>query len=103
MGNQGSGILGRGIGGGIFIADVQVGLDEFTLAHVAGNTASTSHPNIYGEFDIIADPTPAPGDFNHDGTVDAADYVVWRKGLGTIYSQDDYEVFDASNVLSISN
>jgi hypothetical protein len=23
------------------------------------------------------------GDFNGDGTVDAADYVVWRKGLGT--------------------
>ena len=24
-------------------------------------------------------PVPIPGDFNHDGTVDAADYVVWRK------------------------
>ena len=24
-----------------------------------------------------------PGDFNHDGTVDAADYVVWRKTDGT--------------------
>ena len=23
-----------------------------------------------------------PGDFNHDGTVDAADYVVWRKNPG---------------------
>jgi hypothetical protein len=31
-----------------------------------------------------------PGDFNHDGTVDAADYVVWRNGLGTIYTQNDY-------------
>jgi formylglycine-generating enzyme required for sulfatase activity len=31
-----------------------------------------------------------PGDFNHDGSVDAADYVAWRKGLGTIYTQDDY-------------
>jgi hypothetical protein len=24
-----------------------------------------------------------PGDFNNDGTVDAADYVVWRKNVGT--------------------
>jgi hypothetical protein len=24
-----------------------------------------------------------PGDFNHDGTVDAADYVVWRKSAGS--------------------
>ena len=30
------------------------------------------------------------GDFNTDGTVDAADYVVWRNGLGTTYAQNDY-------------
>jgi hypothetical protein len=33
----------------------------------------------------------APGDFNHDGTVDGADYVVFRKGLGTTYSPTDYD------------
>jgi hypothetical protein len=33
------------------------------------------------------------GDFNGDGKVDAADYVVWRKGLGTIYTQADYDVW----------
>jgi hypothetical protein len=32
-----------------------------------------------------------PGDFNDDGSVDAADYVVWRKGMGTQYSQVDYD------------
>ena len=26
------------------------------------------------------------GDFNGDGSVDAADYNVWRKGMGTIYT-----------------
>jgi hypothetical protein len=31
-----------------------------------------------------------PGDFNHDGTVDAADYVTWRKNPGGIYTPDDY-------------
>jgi endonuclease/exonuclease/phosphatase family metal-dependent hydrolase len=30
------------------------------------------------------------GDFNGDGTVDAADYTVWRDGLGADYDQDDY-------------
>jgi PEP-CTERM motif-containing protein len=33
------------------------------------------------------------GDFNLDGTVDAADYVVWRKDLGTIYTQNDYNAW----------
>jgi len=32
-----------------------------------------------------------PGDFNFDGMVNAADYTVWRDGLGTTYSQDDYD------------
>lgn len=30
------------------------------------------------------------GDFNHDGTVNAADYTVWRDGLGDEYDQSDY-------------
>jgi glucose/arabinose dehydrogenase len=33
---------------------------------------------------IVAAPL-TDGDFNEDGVVDAADYVTWRKGLGTIY------------------
>ena len=36
-----------------------------------------------------------PGDFNHDGNVNAADYVVWRKGLGITYTQNDYGVWRA--------
>jgi hypothetical protein len=27
----------------------------------------------------VLTPIPIPGDFNYDGTVNAADYVVWRK------------------------
>jgi hypothetical protein len=30
------------------------------------------------------------GDFNADGTADAADYVVWRNGLGTTYTAAHY-------------
>jgi hypothetical protein len=35
------------------------------------------------------------GDFNGDGLVDAGDYVVWRKNLGTIFTQADYDVWRA--------
>jgi autotransporter-associated beta strand protein len=35
------------------------------------------------------------GDFNSDGVVDAADYVVWRAGLGTIYTQADFDTWRA--------
>jgi hypothetical protein len=29
-------------------------------------------------------------DYYHDGTVDAADYIIWRKNPGRIYTPDDY-------------
>jgi hypothetical protein len=35
------------------------------------------------------------GDFNQDGSVDAADYVVWRKDLGATYTQNDYNLWRA--------
>ncbi len=54
-------------------------------------------------FDVIYNPksvvlqvievTTLPGDYNHNGVVDAADYVVWRKGLGTSYTQSDYDIW----------
>jgi formylglycine-generating enzyme required for sulfatase activity len=37
-----------------------------------------------------------PGDFNHDNTVDAADYVEWRKNPGAIYTPDDYTTWRAN-------
>jgi hypothetical protein len=46
-------------------------------------------------FDISRGPT-LPGDFNNDGTVDAADYAVWRNGLGTTYTQADYNTWRAN-------
>lgn len=36
---------------------------------------------------------PTNGDFNGDGIVDAADYSVWRNGLGTTYTEDHYELW----------
>ena len=34
-----------------------------------------------------------PGDFNHDDIVNAADYTVWRNGLGSAFSDEDYRVW----------
>jgi probable HAF family extracellular repeat protein len=36
------------------------------------------------------------GDFNNDGIVDAADYIVWRNGLGTTHTAADYQVWRAN-------
>jgi outer membrane protein assembly factor BamB len=33
------------------------------------------------------------GDFNNDGTIDAADYIAWRNGLGTTYTEADYDTW----------
>jgi hypothetical protein len=41
-------------------------------------------------------PGDLPGDFNADGIVDSADYVVWRKGLGTTYTTNDFNVWRAN-------
>jgi hypothetical protein len=34
-----------------------------------------------------------PGDFNDDHVVNAADYTVWRNGLGSNYTEADYGVW----------
>jgi hypothetical protein len=40
-----------------------------------------------------ADAETLPGDYNNDGTVDAADYVVWRK---TVHTGPEYELWRSS-------
>lgn len=51
----------------------------------------------YGDWSSYSTPTyfftALPGDFNHDNAVNAADYLVWRKGMGTTYSQSDYNTW----------
>jgi hypothetical protein len=49
---------------------------------------------LYTTGQIRLGPTLA-GDFNGNGVVDAADYTVWRDGLGSIYTQADYAVWTA--------
>jgi T5SS/PEP-CTERM-associated repeat protein len=52
---------------------------------------------VYSNFDVVLKFVNfLPGDFNRDGAVDAADYVVWRKGLGTTFTPSDYDVWRAN-------
>ena len=42
--------------------------------------------------DVVA----LPGDFNADGSVDAADYTVWRNRLGSAFTAEDYQDWRAN-------
>ena len=58
-----------------------------------------SVPSQYGGFfdpnGLLTVTRVLPGDFNGDAKVDAADYVVWRRGLGTTYAQAHYDIWRA--------
>jgi hypothetical protein len=95
---------------------------ESGFASLVGQTLNLiSADNIVGAFDsVVLPPVPnglevglvytptglsmqvstipdvLPGDFNNDGIVDAADYSVWRDGLGSLYTQADYNDWKAN-------
>jgi hypothetical protein len=56
----------------------------------SGYTANSVSGHIMDNRFVAAAAAP---DFNGDGVVDAADYVAWRKGLGTTYAQADYAIW----------
>jgi hypothetical protein len=53
---------------------------------VVNNAANTS-------IDLVV---TMQGDFNSDDRVDAADYVVWRNGVGTVFTPADYDTWRAN-------
>jgi hypothetical protein len=61
------------------------GIAPGTLTFLDGAYDNTGAPIIAGSTSEGLD-----GDFNHDNKVDAADYTVWRDGLGSAYGPDDY-------------
>jgi hypothetical protein len=76
---------------GKLIADLDFG--PFGFSEASGTPKVTYRATFSDGSSSILTATlnqPISGDFNGDGTVNAADYVVWRKGLGTIYTQSDY-------------
>jgi hypothetical protein len=52
-------------------------------------TANSPDAHIVGNQFVAA----VPGDFNNDGSVNAADYVTWRKGLGTNYTPEQFDIW----------
>ncbi len=59
--------------------------------HRLGVTYDPDTGEVQGRFDDqIITPPGLEGDFNNDGTVDAADYVVWRKTDGGTEGYDDW-------------
>ena len=70
------------------------GIRSFDLTFFSGGALSATG-TIYID-DVSASILMAPilpGDYNHNGIVDAADYVVWRKGAAT---QTDYNIWRAN-------
>jgi hypothetical protein len=81
------------------------------LSFVGGNSNSNGWPSAFNNVGQIAfwasftdgsqgvfvsnEVATVPGDFNFDGTVDTGDYVAWRNGLGTLYSQSHYNIWRA--------
>lgn len=55
--------------------------------------APSLDPNDPHYFSAVILPIALDGDYNKNGTVDAADYVTWRRGLGTTYTEADYDVW----------
>jgi hypothetical protein len=72
------------IGGGPFITDQDLGKFGIIRIGGGGTNANGNYAKHVVDEIRISDVSPfptLPGDFNDDGTVDAADYVVWRKGV----------------------
>lgn len=65
--------------------------DDYTLQYLTDGELAGYTLLTVGEA-----PLGLAGDFNGDGVVDAADYVVWRDGLGATYSQSDYDDWRAN-------
>jgi hypothetical protein len=61
----------------------------------AGFTYQLVNNSTNKSIDHVVTAPGLAGDFNGDGKVDAADYVVWRKGLGTLFTQDDFNTWRA--------
>ncbi len=92
-------------GGSVTLSDLGgLGFGTYSLIHygsLSGSVSSlavstTSNNESYRLIDTgstIDLQVSILGDFNFDGVVDLGDYVLWRKGLGTTYTQSDYDTW----------
>ncbi len=59
----------------------------------------TTHSD-YDNFNVTLNFVPVFGDYNHDGMVDAADYVIWRKTDGSQQGYDTWRLHFGEAVAS---
>jgi hypothetical protein len=73
-------------------------LNDWPEATIYFGTFSDDASSIYAEIHTLrsVDPPTLPGDFNGNRSVDASDYVAWRDGLGSQYTEANYEVWKAN-------
>ena len=87
-----AGILGFAAGGG--------NISRYSFdGTLLGTFASPSQNGFTEATAFVVVPTPLVGDFNNDGVVDAADYIVWRNASPTATLPNDATpgVVDASD------
>jgi hypothetical protein len=88
--------LGPEINTSLSEADPDLSFDGSTLHFVRTDLFRISNPvNSFLRYaDLYEAPVvkKSPGDYNADGVVNAADYVVWRRGLSTTHTQNDYDI-----------
>src|SRR5262249_38899402 len=77
-------------GNGVFGITADNAADLYITGNLTGPNAPGTSPFIAKYFD------GQPGDFHHDGVVNVADSVAWRKGLGTVNTQNDYDIWRAN-------
>jgi hypothetical protein len=77
-------------------------LFEFSPGNLVGTFTSINTPVLSGltwnrsqlyTTGVLSLSANLPGDFNLDGTVDAADYVAWRKGVGIALTPANYNLW----------
>lgn len=74
-----------------FTSDVYQPSDPFLVLFNQGQLSASQMTAGAAAINAAAsDGSTLTGDFNGDGSVDAADYTVWRNGLGGMYDQSDY-------------
>jgi streptogramin lyase len=66
-----------------------------TVSHFATATTSALYIAVTDDagHPLAVPPATLLGDYNRNGVVDAADYTVWRDGLGSVYNQADYAIW----------
>jgi hypothetical protein len=78
--------------------EVNVVIDGFMFIQVDNPFPDMDLLDLYSQEEVDAAilPQPLAGDYNNNGTVDAADYVVWRNGDSPDDTQAGYDLWKAN-------